>query len=1180
MKLKAQLPVDERVMYDDVNEFFWARANIDRLMRMEDGKQLAVGDKAHLAYETVRSKLRRAKESAQGPAYELLYYFHKTFRETVSLYRVLYVFARVLVLHAVAWHGCLTIAFFKSTKWRYTCQPVLTHALLKICLHLYELVPTNHNLTDASRVVKKGFHSRLAVILGYALGPGLFLFDLLFRGDPLLLLFQLYAAVYVALMLGQLVVQHSLLSEAGRRLHARMTGRKHSTPYIGSALQLTVPFTSWLFYVVFWFHVAALKLAFGYYGLAEPLVVPLTALWNLEFDGDGTGRSKSITGNVMRAFVLLLRIATPTCVFFFDTNTFYTIVSAVSSTLLLARYRRIGWIVDWKSMLTKFMDTVELHDAKLVGHADARERAEEARDIIAVAGGGGLSGFLGTDGLFKRSGGSFGPMGTGPRPTEWCEEARSLSWQRMARTWNAVVHVLRDGDHLTDNERNELLFFALEGEQCESFFGVPEYVIFPTMLSSPVFDSKSWEQNLAHFPAALPALQQTCDLVVWLLECIGLTHESDRLEVRSVIVELARLTGRAIRHAPAGAIPRLIALRATLAALCTDLLELASRLNAIREAEEASASSAASSSSTSVASSSTSAASRSTFGRHSSRASALAAVSSADALAAMNAAADAEAAAAAAKRKTGGDGSRKSKAVGFAPRALQQGKLRLSTVHAHAAVASHDAGAAPRRTANFGAGVRGIGRTKGLRMDARASTAHVAAHQRAAASPMGRQSVARARQSMAQLMASDDTLKNLRQSICGGGMPASFGGSSHGEPSSPAAGEESSGSVRTELEEELADCGDLFLESLPMLMQVLQDVGDIFGAEEMTSYANEREGASTSHDVVEEEVEAYAQLRKLVRLDTFGTPSAFAHAMQRLAQEGSLTVLAVLVRTLATPNPGSEPNNDEAKRQLIYLCNSLHNRRLLPPPPLTRAKSFTAFTPYYNEDVTYAPGDLKTKAETKATHDSTLGVKNRDAMDEVASGDEDNLLTLLKALFADEWENFLERVEVDTASSALGAYPARRAAKVGVRPRPAALAHDPRRDALRRRAARAGAARGRARGGDRGGRAPSSSTSSRARSTAAAASQASAEDAGRRSASTSCAGSSRATSRSPTSTADRRGQRPLLLGAAGRRPGDGRGAACCTRCSCRATRSSARASPRTRTTPSSSRAASTCRRST
>ena len=109
------------------------------------------------------------------------------------------------------------------------------------------------------------------------------------------------------------------------------------------------------------------------------------------------------------------------------------------------------------------------------------------------------------------------------------------------------------------------------------------------------------------------------------------------------------------------------------------------------------------------------------------------------------------------------------------------------------------------------------------------------------------------------------------------------------------------------------------------------------------------------YDVVDEEVEAYSQLRKLVRLDQFCEHTHFTHALSKLAHSNAITVLDALVRSLATPNPGGEPVNEEAQRQLIYLCNSMHNRRLVKPPPLSKMKSFTSFTPYYAEDVTCRP---------------------------------------------------------------------------------------------------------------------------------------------------------------------------------------------------------------------------------
>lgn len=56
-------------------------------------------------------------------------------------------------------------------------------------------------------------------------------------------------------------------------------------------------------------------------------------------------------------------------------------------------------------------------------------------------------------------------------------------------------------------------------------------------------------------------------------------------------------------------------------------------------------------------------------------------------------------------------------------------------------------------------------------------------------------------------------------------------------------------------------------------------------------------------------------------------------------------VLGALHRALNTDAPGSEPRSEEAKRQLLFFANSLHNRRLAPPPPVHQMKTWSAMTP-------------------------------------------------------------------------------------------------------------------------------------------------------------------------------------------------------------------------------------------
>ena len=52
-------------------------------------------------------------------------------------------------------------------------------------------------------------------------------------------------------------------------------------------------------------------------------------------------------------------------------------------------------------------------------------------------------------------------------------------------------------------------------------------------------------------------------------------------------------------------------------------------------------------------------------------------------------------------------------------------------------------------------------------------------------------------------------------------------------------------------------------------------------------------------------------------------------------------MLAVLHRSLTTANPGGEPRNEEAKRQLLFFANSLFNTTMSKPPPVARMKSWS-----------------------------------------------------------------------------------------------------------------------------------------------------------------------------------------------------------------------------------------------
>ncbi|KAL3931855.1 MAG: hypothetical protein SGPRY_000949 [Prymnesium sp.] len=115
-----------------------------------------------------------------------------------------------------------------------------------------------------------------------------------------------------------------------------------------------------------------------------------------------------------------------------------------------------------------------------------------------------------------------------------------------------------------------------------------------------------------------------------------------------------------------------------------------------------------------------------------------------------------------------------------------------------------------------------------------------------------------------------------------------------------------------------------------------------------------------------------------------------AHSMmEQLREQATQSVLEVLSQYTTTVNPGAEPKSEEAKRQLISFCSSLYNKELLTSPPIIQMKSFSAFTPFFKEEVLYSVQKLQ-----EAGQDNTT------------------LLTIFKALHPEEWTNFCERVEL------------------------------------------------------------------------------------------------------------------------------------------------------------------------
>ena len=101
-------------------------------------------------------------------------------------------------------------------------------------------------------------------------------------------------------------------------------------------------------------------------------------------------------------------------------------------------------------------------------------------------------------------------------------------------------------------------------------------------------------------------------------------------------------------------------------------------------------------------------------------------------------------------------------------------------------------------------------------------------------------------------------------------------------------------------------------------------------------------------------VDAFRRLQALARVNMLQAPIV----LQALCLGAMGTVLDALLGALTSPNPGGEPQNSEARRQLIFFCNSLHNKTMRAAPPVVNSRSLTSFTPFYSEDVTYSLAQL------------------------------------------------------------------------------------------------------------------------------------------------------------------------------------------------------------------------------
>ena len=171
------------------------------------------------------------------------------------------------------------------------------------------------------------------------------------------------------------------------------------------------------------------------------------------------------------------------------------------------------------------------------------------------------------------------------------------------------------------------------------------------------------------------------------------------------------------------------------------------------------------------------------------------------------------------------------------------------------------------------------------------------------------------------------------------------------------------------------------------LATALHDV--LLAVRELCSFALEQDGrwSSANNQRKYRVSQLYSSLLDTIRSDALRDPAHLRNVAAAATTPLARDACACLLRSFLSSNPGGQPRSAEAQRQLMFFCNSLRFRSLKAPTPMAEVRSWTAFTPYYSEDVKYRLDELTTPLE-----------------------DEKTLFSLIVATFAEDFDNFKERI--------------------------------------------------------------------------------------------------------------------------------------------------------------------------
>ena len=497
-----------RVGYDDINEAFWDKATMMKMLRSEPTFHGAAS-----AYARFRHFLR-AKDAAKHHSGRLAGVFRKTFREHLGWGMVFCNFHRMFTFLSVCFHLLVVHAFAGFNHPYLFFSAGLTAAACNLALELHCLFVHEQELLCIRAVsavrasVAAGLIAAITLVAGGYLSAEAYC---------------LGCAPYLSFSFVEICGEYFTRKPKS----ARDLVGKRSKGDLGVDDRRDKRA-----YVAFWLVILAIKFAIDYVFIVHALVLPSRAImqidlfcWNYNFAGedcDAYDYTDSLPLALVQGLRLFRRYAYKALMLFerwlpnlmlYYCNTFFYYLAVLGFASAFDRLRWRGVADGWSKVVRNLPAKIAAFEAHILTKA-TRERVEPSPDTVM------------------------------------CPEAVAEGWGVFSRAWNEVVKSLRDRDLVSDEEVSLLVFRRLRGAAIDSFFagapargGAGAYLMLPAMVTAPVFSKHGASRNVnMDYEMSRSVVNQTVDLLTFVLVSIlGVCDGEYRAELADTLKATADL---------------------------------------------------------------------------------------------------------------------------------------------------------------------------------------------------------------------------------------------------------------------------------------------------------------------------------------------------------------------------------------------------------------------------------------------------------------------------------------------------------------------------------------------------------------------------------------------------------------------------------------------------------------